>query len=219
LNGPEEAVPRSSHFLERTKQAMIRQAILFSVLIAALSMAPLVCGDVVPIDPFLGSLAEDFGDFSQGARQEAIIFGGFGTVRNLTPGGSLKVEYYSSLSGRVVVPHSRPLMMGQLGISEWEFNEPLSQFGSYFANNSRFDDAQVDFYDENGDWIDSVVATVPNSGEWTWNGWESDVPIKSIVITGNDVEFFNGFIWFDDVQGNCSSAFELSTPKVACVAR
>jgi hypothetical protein len=91
-------------------------------------------------------------------------------------------------------------MLGQLGISMWRFTTPLTQFGSYFANNSRFDDAQVDFYDEYGNLIDSVTATVPNSGDWTWNGWESDVPIMYIVITGNDQEFFNGFIWFDDVQ-------------------
>jgi hypothetical protein len=91
-------------------------------------------------------------------------------------------------------------MLGQLGISMWGFTTPVTQFGSYFANNSRFDDAQVDFYDENGDLIDSVTATVPNSGDWTWNGWESDVPIKYIIITGNDEEFLNGFIWFDDVQ-------------------
>jgi hypothetical protein len=175
---------------------------LFSFLLTALSLSPFVCGDVVPIDPFNGAYSESFDDFSQGARQEAIIMGGFGTVRNTTPGGSLKVEYSSSLNGRLVRPYSPPLMMGQLGISRWEFDEPMNQFGSYFANNSRFDDAQVDLYDENGCWIDSMLATVPNSGDWTWNGWQSDVPIKYIIITGNDVEFLNGFIWFDDVQVN-----------------
>jgi hypothetical protein len=79
----------------------------------------------------------------------------------------------------------------------------VSQFGSYFGNNSRFDDARVDFYDVNGVLIDSVTATVPLSRrDWTWNGWESAVPIKSLMITGNDTAFLNGFIWFDDMQVN-----------------
>src|SRR5262249_26879248 len=76
------------------------------------------------------------------------------------------------------------------------------RLGGYFANNSRVDDAQVDFYDENGDWIDSATATIPNSGGWSWNGWESDVPIKWIVIAGNDEGFGHAFIWVDDVQIN-----------------
>jgi hypothetical protein len=99
--------------------------------------------------------------------------------------------------------HSLPWMVGQLGISEWEFNSPVVQFGGYFANNSRFDDARIDFFDENGALIDSVTATVPKARfplDWTWNGWQSDVPIKSFVVTGNDTVFVNGFIWFDDVQ-------------------
>jgi hypothetical protein len=179
---------------------MIRCSIPFALLLAALSISPPARGDVVPIDSFVGVLSENFDDFPEGAKQVVQILEGFGRVGNLTDGGALKVEYSSSLDGILVVPHSPPLMMGQLGISVWKFHRPVTQFGSYFANNSRFDDAQVDFYDENADLIDSVTATVPNTGEWTWNGWESDVPIKHIVITGNDAGFLNGFIWFDDVQ-------------------
>jgi hypothetical protein len=180
---------------------MVRQFIPLWLALAALSLSSPSRADVVAIDPFDGVLSEHFDSFSQGGGlQELVILDGFATVRNLTPGGAIKVEYYSSRDGLVVVPHSPPLMMGQMGIMEWEFEEPLSQFGSYFANNSRVDDAQVDFYDENGAWIDSMTATIPNSGSWYWNGWESDVPIKWIVISGNDEGFGNAFIWVDDVQ-------------------
>jgi|SRR6516225_5299798 hypothetical protein len=181
---------------------MTRHAITFSVLLALVSISPPALAAVVPIEEFDGAAFENFDRFTQGARQKLVIMGSFGWVRNTNEGGSLKVEYSSSLSGRLVVPHSRPLMMGQLGISLWNFATPVTQFGGYFANNSRFDDAQVDFYDECGNLIDSVTATAPNSGDWTWNGWESDVPIKYIIVTGNDVEYFNGFIWFDDVRVN-----------------
>jgi len=179
-------------------------AFTLCALFIVLSLRPGARGDVIPIEPFQGALSENFDSMrgGTGGMQEISIMDGFATVRNISQQGALKVEFSSNLDDILVVPHSRPLMMGQICISEWEFDEPLSQFGSYFANNSRFDDAQLDFYDEKGELIDSVTATVPNSGDWAWNGWESDVPIKRIVITGNDEGFFNGFIWFDDVQVN-----------------
>jgi hypothetical protein len=194
---------------------MIIRVLRFSLLFAALWILPAACADVVPIGPFHGALSEDFNSYSQGARQQQSIMGGAGTVRNLTSGGSLKMEFFSSLGGVVVVPRSPPLMMGQLGISSWEFDTPLAEFGSYFANNSRFKDAQVDFYDINGALIDSVTATVPIShgaGDWTWNGWRSDVPIKRLVITGNDAVFVHGFIWFDDVEASPASPGPIPEP-------
>jgi hypothetical protein len=187
----------------RKEQSMVRRFILFSLALAAVAVSCPARADVVPIDPFDGALSENFDSFSEGGGlQELVILDGFGTVYNLSAGGAIKVEYNSSLDGRLVLPHSRPLMMGQMGIMLWGFEEPLNQFGSYFANNSRFDDAQVDFYDENGDWIDSTTATIPNDCDWYWNGWESDVPIKWIVISGNDEGFGHAFIWVDDVQIN-----------------
>jgi hypothetical protein len=182
---------------------MVRQFLLLSLALAALSLSSPSRADVVPIDPFDGAMSENFDSFNQGGGlQELVILDGFATVRNQSEGGAIKVEYASWRDGIQIYPHSRPLMMGQMGIMEWEFEEPVSQFGSYFANNSRVDDAQVDFYDENGDWIDSTIATIPNTGSWYWNGWESDVPIKWIVIAGNDEGFGNAFIWVDDVQIN-----------------
>ena len=185
---------------------MICRFMRFSLLLTALWILPAAYGGVILTGPFQGALSDDFNSYSQGVRFEQSIMGGAGTVR-VMPGGSLKMEFSSSLGGRQVLPHSPPLMMGQIGISEWVFNDPVVQFGGYFANNSRFDDARVDFFDVNGALIDSVTATVPIAQfpkDWTWNGWQSDVPIKSFVITGNDTEFLNGFIWWDDVQANTS---------------
>jgi hypothetical protein len=203
-------------------QPMICRFMTSSLLFAALWIVPAARGGfVIPIGPFQGAFSDDFNSYSQGARQQQSIMRGAGTVSNLTPGGALKMEFSSSLGGRLVLPHSPPLMMGQLGISEWEFNDPLIQFGGYFANNSRFDDARVDFFDVNGALIDSVTATVPVTrfpADWNWNGWQSDVPIKRFVITGNDTEFVNGFIWFDDVQANPAIVSAVPEPSSFCLA-
>jgi hypothetical protein len=154
------------------------------------------------LNPFQGTLSEGFDHLGiTGAQQEVSIFDRTASVTNLTQGGALKLEYSSSLNGVLVTPRSAPLMLGQIGISEWVFNTPLSEFGGYFQNNSRFDDATVDFYDLSDTLIGSLTASVPkNRRAWTWNGWQSDIPIHRIVITGNDVAFYHGFIWFDDVQ-------------------
>jgi hypothetical protein len=187
---------------------MICRFMRFSLLFAALWILPAAYGGVILIGPFDGALSDDFNSYSQGVRYEQSIMGGAGTVTVSNP-GSLKMEFFSSLGGRALSPHSPPLMFGQIGISKWDFNDPVVQFGGYFGNNSRFDDARVDFFDVNGALIDSVTATVPKAEfpqDWTWNGWQSDVPIKSFVVMGNDTEFLNGFIWFDDVQANTSLA-------------
>jgi hypothetical protein len=76
----------------------------------------------------------------------------------------------------------------------WRSGGPL-----IFTNNSRFNDAVVDFYDPTGSLIGSLTATIPDTAlTWTWNGWRSDTPIGRIVITGNDAGFLKGFIWYDD---------------------
>ena len=52
-----------------------------------------------------------------------------------------------------------------------------------------------------GSLIGELNATIPDAAlTWTWNGWQSDTPIGSIVITGNDAGFLHGFIWYDDFQ-------------------
>jgi hypothetical protein len=88
----------------------------------------------------------------------------------------------SSLDGVLELPRSAPWMVGQLGIADWTFTTPISDFGGYFANNSRFPDAVVDFYTPSGSLLGEVSATIPNAAlTWTWNGWHSDTPIGSIV--------------------------------------
>ena len=80
----------------------------------------------------------------------------------------------------------------------WEFNTPALKFGGYFATNSGADDATVDFYDENEQFIGSMVATIPNDQTWVWNGRESSTPIARMVVTGNGAG--SAMIDYDDME-------------------
>jgi hypothetical protein len=185
-----------------------------SIAISVVLFAPgLLRAGIVSIDPFVGTSSENFDNTGvEGATQSLNVFGGLATITNLTSGGALKLERSSSLDGDLVVPRSDPWMVGQLGIAQWTFSSPVSDFGGYFENNSRFDDAVVDFYDKSGSLIDTLSATIPKDAqEWTWNGWHSDTPIGKIVITGNDAVFFHGFIWYDDFEVNVASVPEPSS--------
>ena len=182
--------------------------------------------DIIPIGPFVGSSSENFDHTGvDGATQTLTVFGGLATIQNTTPGGALKVERSSSLDGILQLPRSAPWMVGQLGIADWTFTTPVSDFGGYFANNSRFNDATVDFFSTSGALLGSLNATVPNTAlTWTWNGWHSDTPIASLIITGNDAGFLNGFIWYDDFELKPAAAVPepasmtlLATVGVACV--
>jgi hypothetical protein len=182
---------------------LLRPSFVLTV-VSSLLIVPIAAqaGVVVPIGPFVGTNSENFDNTGvDGATQTLTVFGGLATIENLTAGGALKVERSSSLDGVLELPRSAPWMVGQLGIAQWTFSTPISEFGGYFANNSRFPDAVVDFYTPSGTLISELSATIPDAAlTWTWNGWSSATPIGRIVITGNDTGFLNGFIWYDDFQ-------------------
>jgi hypothetical protein len=93
------------------------------------------------------------------------------------------------------------MMMGQLGVAQWVFEEPMCCFGGWMENNSGADDATFEFYDAGGNLIEQTVATIPAAAQaWTWNGWQSDVPFSRIVVTGNGL--INGFIWYENVAAD-----------------
>jgi hypothetical protein len=188
---------------------MTRQWLLMIAVSAPVLFAPTASlADIMPIGPFVGSSSENFDNTGvDGATPSLTVFGGFATILNTTAGGSIKVERSSSLGGLLQVPRSPDWMVGQLGIAQWMFTTPLSDFGGYFANNSRFNDATIDFFDTSDALLGSLTVTVPNTPvTWTWNGWHSDTPIGSLKITGNDTVFLSGFIWYDDFELRTSAA-------------
>jgi hypothetical protein len=173
-----------------------------------LSAALAVCGvsaanaDMTVIAPFTGQASDTFDQFNNvNAVQSLPVFGGQGALENLSPSGAIKVEFSSLFQGHQVVPIS-DMMAGQLGVAQWVFNQPITRFGGWWENNSGQPDATVAFYDTQNVLLDTMTANVPFAGQgpsvWTWNGWESDVPISRIVVTGNGI--VNGFLWYENMQ-------------------
>ena len=155
--------------------------------------------DIIAIGPFTGSATDTFNQYnSVMAVQTLDVFGGLGTISNLTEDGAIKVEWSSNFGGDLVTPISG-MMMGQLGIGQWDFNTPVTRFGGWWENNSGADDATLEFYDVNNVLIGEMIANVSVSAQqWQWNGWESDTPISRIVVTGNGI--INGFLWYENMQ-------------------
>jgi hypothetical protein len=171
--------------------------------LVAVAASSLVSADVTTLGPFAGTVVDTFDQHSSNmAVQSLTVFGGLGAIENLTDGGAIKVEFASSFNGDLVVPIS-DMMMGQLGIAQWVFDEPVCRFGGWFENNSGADDATVAFYDADDSLIGEMIAAIPAAAQqWTWNGWTSDVPISRIVVTGNGI--LNGFLWYENVQADLS---------------
>ena len=159
--------------------------------------------DVTSVEPFEEHAFENFTSLigTPIHVSSVSVFDDSVTVTNLTDGGSIFVASGSSLGGDQVNAYSPPLAIAQLGISEWQFSEPIVRFAAYFENNSAVDDAVIEFFDDQDNLLGSSEVMVSASGQqWVWNGWESGTPIHKIVVTGNNDTFLNGFIWFDDVQ-------------------
>ena len=155
--------------------------------------------DITAIGQFTGSATDTFNQYNEVmAVQTLDVFGGLGTISNLTEDGAIKVEFSSNFGGDLVTPISG-MMMGQLGIGQWDFNTPVTRFGGWWENNSGADDATLEFYDVNNILIGEMIANVSASAQkWQWNGWESDTPISRIVVTGNGI--INGFLWYENMQ-------------------
>ena len=156
-------------------------------------------GAVAPVGPFTGDFTDTFNQFTNTAAVAQLdVFGGRGVIRRVGTGGSIKVEWSSQLNTDLVVPISG-MMIGQLCIADWIFDEPAARFGGWWENNSGVSDAQVSFFDANDVELSTVTATVPvTAQQWTWNGWESDVPFTRVRVTGNGL--INGFIWYENMQ-------------------
>jgi len=157
---------------------------------------------VTGISPFSGQYTDTFDQYSSvNALQSLAVCDGLGTLTNLTVGGAIKLEFGSTFQGYHVAPLSG-MMCGQLGVAQWTFTQPVSDFGAWFENNSGQDNATVRFFDAQNVMVGQVIAGIPFAEGWTWNGWHSDVPFTRMVVSGNGVG--NGFLWYENVQVNAA---------------
>lgn len=160
---------------------------------------------ITTLSPFVGERREPLngpvGPFGFTIVGSQDIFGGAMTVT--TPFRPTTYVHYwlgSSFNGDPVSSRTGAYVLGTTqGPQEWLFPTPVRRIGSYFNNNSGANDATVEFFGPSGQPLGTRVADIRAPGNtWTWNGWESDVPISRMLISGNGA--LNGFIWMDDME-------------------
>jgi len=163
----------------------------------------LASADITAIGPFVGSLIDPLNAPGTTIVSSYDIFGGAGSL-NSFDGKTTSIHYLlrDTFSGDLVTPRTGGHILGfTTGPATFVFDTPLVRFGAYFENNSGEDDALVEFFGAGGALIGTATAdTDADLQDWTWNGWESDVGIASIRVTGNGI--IDGFLWFDDLQGD-----------------
>lgn len=190
-------------------------ALVFAIALLLPCATPAVAraAGVAPVGVFAGKYQEVFDEFgADSANRSLVLFGGHGSVRVEGDANSIKLEWSSSLGGDLVTPMSG-LMMGQLGIADWEFAQPVGRFGAYWENNSHADDATAEFFDAGGSLIESRVVPVSATAQhWVWNGWQFDTPVSRIRVTGNGL--INGFIWYENAQIDVAVPEPTSLPVV-----
>ena len=164
-------------------------------------------GGVTPIGPFTGDHSENFDD-GHGTVFETCLDTGFGrafddTADMCTLGGNGILETGSWGFFCTIFARSAPMLMGSAsGFVTVTFDTPVTQFGGYFGSNA-FDanqtaNATANFYDDAGNLIDSVAMDITNSCDWTWNGWSSTTPVKSIELING--AFGGAFLDMDDLE-------------------
>ncbi|MFQ5414104.1 MAG: PEP-CTERM sorting domain-containing protein [Phycisphaerae bacterium] len=152
------------------------------------------------VGPFEGALSEDLDSFpTTMIVSELDLFGGAATLSGVSGDTTVHLLLADTFGGDTVLPRSSPFMVGVTEPAVWAFDTPLLEFGGYFENNSGADDATAEFFDDAGILIDSRTIEIPvDAQSWTWNGWQFDVPVSRIEVTGNGV--LGGFIWYDDME-------------------
>jgi hypothetical protein len=176
----------------------MRSLCLLTVLLA---MSPVSAANVVPIGPFTGDYSDPLNYPFTAIVASFDIFGGAASLNSHDYETTyIHLIISSTFGGVQVTPYTGSRILGfTQGPGIFDFDEPARRFGAYWNNNSGAANALVEFFDVNGNLIDTQTATAP-VGAWTWNGWESDIPIGSIHVTGFGV--LSGFLWFDDLEMN-----------------
>jgi len=139
---------------------------------------------------FTGDLTETFEAIAApgGLPGPVDIFGGAATVNdNLANTLVIATSVASADSDWVSLLPYDGFLMGLVptGWATFEFDTPVTQFGGYFGSAAIHSGGGVTFFDANGDSIGSASFDVPVL-EWTWFGWESEVPIASMIIRASE---------------------------------
>jgi hypothetical protein len=193
----------------KQEECEMKTKMLLSGLVAA-GLAGPALGDVAGVGEFAGEAYETFENviFPGSVPGPAPIFDGAVTVNDSLANILVVAFNWFGPSGEVL-PYNGNLMGGvPAGTAIFDFSTAVSRFGGYFNTVGPVGGGTAVFYDAEGVQIGSTsFGSTPT--EWTWLGWESDVGIGRIEITG-PVQGF-GF-QFDDLTLNF-----VPTPGTAAV--
>lgn len=166
---------------------------------AAMALTSSASAGIVTVDPFTGSYSEGFEGRGFGYRNEPIsLFSGVGSLD--VPGDYTGVIISHRWTFRTTVEqHSGAAFVGSPSREvEYTFNSPVSAFGGFFATNSDQPNGTATFYDADDQLIDAALIEFDTSGDWFWNGWESDVAFSRVVVRGNYGS--GGFVMMDSME-------------------
>jgi hypothetical protein len=175
-----------------------RYLFLAAALVCAASLA---WADVITIPEFTGDMTEGFEDvLPPGGYPGPIdIFRGRVTIDDSLSHTVVITNQWSGPLG-TLTPRAGSWMGGTTaGDTLLQFSTPLTDFGAYMTTLAPVPDGTITFSDESG----GVIASLPMTVEpmtWGWQGWHSDTPVSSIVMTGNAGPGF-GFV-FDPMTVN-----------------
>ncbi len=142
--------------------------------------------DVVPAGQFTGTYYEGFENFNpQSYPGPMAIFGGAATVDDAYA-HFIVVAYIWSGPGGEVTPWVGFNFGGNaVSTTIFQFPTPVSKFGGFFSTVGLNPDGTAVFFDANGVQIASLPFSV-RAPAWGWQGWQSDVKIGRIELTGNN---------------------------------
>ncbi len=174
---------------------MHRKALL---VVAAFGLAAVAHTQVTAIGPFTGDLSDSFETQPRGQFLGTYqVFGGSNHIDSIGAPNLLITGSWSFFG--VTFARTGQVFMGGAGCNQsYVFPGGASKFGGYWCTNTDMPDAVATFYDMSNTLIGTLPVTAPTNGSWTWNGWQSTVPLGHVdVIAANR---FGGFIDMDDME-------------------
>jgi hypothetical protein len=181
-------------------------------------LSALASAQIVPTGPFTGQQSDGFETQTAGQFTTCIVGRVFNNTADLCDPMFNSIHITSGWGFFCSIgPHSGSKLTASAGgPAEYVFDVPATRIGGYFGTNSGTADANVEFYDVSNNLITTLVASVPATCAWGWQGWQvnSGPAIKRMKIIGLNGFNGGGFIDMDDMQVDYCP-----TPVIYCTAK
>lgn len=169
-------------------------------LLALLLLWPvgLANADIVPVGEFSGDSYEGFENIIPPGPYSGPmpIFEGAATIDDNYTDPWIAVNLSSG--EYELLPYNGNLMgLTPTGWTIFDFATPVQKFGGYMGVVNVVSGGNVSFFDVDGALIDTLAFDLPQA-QWTWAGWESDVPVSRIEVHAGANPGFTTV--FDDME-------------------